>query len=122
MVIEHLEIGTVEIARHPAFGDGYTNTGGHALAEGAGGGLDPRGPAVFGVTRTFTVELAKAFDIVELHRKFTESLILRVDGLHPSEMQHRIQQHRGVTDRQNEAVTIGPDRIIRVKTEKPLPQ
>ena len=47
---------------------------------------------------------------------------LGVDRLHAGEMQHRIEQHRGVAVGQHEAVAIGPDRIVRIEAQEMLPQ
>ena len=38
------------------------------------------------------------------------------------QMQHRIQQHRGVADREHEPVPIRPDRICRIETKLILPE
>jgi hypothetical protein len=37
-------------------------------------------------------------------------------------MEKRIQQHGGVADRQDKAVTIGPERVLLIETKKSLPQ
>jgi hypothetical protein len=51
------------------------------------------------VPRTLAVELAEALDVVNLHRKFPQDFILRVDGFHTAKMEEPIQQHGSVTSR-----------------------
>ena len=51
-----------------------------------------------------------------------ERLVLGIDRLHAGQMQHGVEQHRGVADRQHEAIAIRPDRMARVEAQKALPQ
>ena len=57
------------------------------LPQRAGGGLDPRSPAVFRVAGTFAVELPKALEIVQRHRRLAQHLVFGVDRFHASEVQ-----------------------------------
>ena len=74
------------------------------------------------MARAAAVELAEALDVVEGHRELPEGLVLRVDGLHPGEVQHRVEQHRGVAHGEHEAVAVGPDGIVGVEAEVALPE
>jgi len=66
-------------------------------------------------------QLAEFFDVVEGNGNFPESFILRIDGFDLREVQQRIEEHGGVAVGEHEAVTIGPDGIIRIVTEEFLP-
>ena len=77
---------------------------------------------VFRVTRTLAVDFTEMFDVVERDCELTETLVLIVDRLYASQMQHCINEHRGVSVGQHEAVAIRPDRILRIETQETLPQ
>ncbi len=77
---------------------------------------------IFRVAGTFTIKLAKALDVVERHRERAELLVFRIDSFHAGEVQHRIEQHRGVPDGENEAISIGPHGVVGVEAQKSLPQ
>jgi hypothetical protein len=77
---------------------------------------------IFGMSWRLAVELAEVADIVEGDRRRAEALILRVHRPCAGQKEYGPQQHRGVTVRQNEAVAIGPDRILRIKAHDPVPQ
>ena len=68
------------------------------------------------------VELAEVLDVVELHRQLAERLVVGVDRLHAREVQQRVEQHRGVARGQHEAVAVGPDRVLGVEAQEPLPE
>src|SRR5215470_15745814 len=67
------------------------------------------------------VELAKTTDIVERNRRFSQRFIAAIDSLDGGEMENRPQQHRRMTIRQYETITIGPDRILWIEAENPIP-
>ncbi len=92
------------------------------LAERPGGGFDARSPAVFGMSGSLAVELAKLLDVIERDREFTQAFVLGIHAAHLGQVQHGVQQHGGVAVRQNKAVAIGPDRIGGVVTQELLPQ
>src|SRR5262249_50091076 len=78
-------------------------------------------PVVFRVSGSLAVKLAEMPDIVERDRRLSHGFILGVDSLYSGEMKHGPQQHRGVTIRQHEAITIGPDRILWIEAEDAIP-
>ena len=122
VVIEHLEAGTVEMAGHPLPRDRHADAGGDALAERPRRRLDPRRPAVLGVTGALAVELAKALDVIERDRELTQALVLRVHRLDACEVEHRVEQHRGVADREHEPIAVRPDRVVGIEPQEALPE
>jgi hypothetical protein len=67
--------------------------------------------------------LAKTLDVIERHRWSAGNLVVRVDTLDLSEMEDGVQQRRGMPGAQDEAVAIGPDRILASalsKTDPPV--
>ena len=95
-----------ELGIEVALGDGETHRVGDALAERARCRLDAGGMAEFGVARGLGAHLAEVLDLVERH--------VSVAG----EMQQRIEQHRAVAGRQDEAVTVRPVRVGGVELEE----
>jgi hypothetical protein len=117
-----LEPGPIEARGHPPAGDGHAHAGGQSLAERAGGGLDAAGPAVLRVTGAAAVQLPEALDRLQRYGRLTQRLVLLADRLHPGQVQQRVQQHRGVARREDEAVAVGPDQVLRVEAQEVLPQ
>ena len=76
---------------------------GETLAERAGGRLDAGREAVFGVAGRARAQLAEVLQLIQRH--------VGVAG----EMQKRIEQHRAVAGRQDEAVAVGPVRLRGVE-------
>jgi len=68
------------------------------------------------------IELAEALDVLQLDRELAQGLVLGVDRFRARKMQQRVEQHRGVTGRQNEPVTVRPDRILGIEAQEFLPQ
>ena len=68
------------------------------------------------------VELAEALDGVERHRRLAERLVVGVDRLDAGQVQERVEQHRGVADRQHEAVAVRPDRLLGIVAQEALPE
>ena len=76
----------------------------------------------FGMAGTGAVELAERLYVIESHGGPVQRLIVRIHRLRPSQVQQGVKQHGGVAGREDEAVTIGPDRVVRIKAEESLPQ
>ena len=87
VVIEQGEIRPVEMPGQPASGERHADAVAAALAERPGGGFDPGGQMIFGMTWAFAAELPEMLDIVERDRGLAEALVIRIDGLHAGEMQ-----------------------------------
>ena len=73
------------------------------LAERAGGRLDPAGVAGFGMAGCDGADLTEIAELVHRH--------VGIAG----KVEKRVDQHRAVPGRQNEAVTVGPVRGGRVE-------
>ncbi len=121
-VVEQRVARAVEVLGEPARRDRHADAGGDALSQRPGRGLDPRGPVVFRMAGAFAVELAEALQVVERHRRGAEPLVIGVDRLDPGQVQHRIEQGRGMARGQHKAVAVGPDRIVGIEAEEFLPQ
>src|SRR5262245_15423111 len=121
LVVEDLEAWLVETIGKPLLRDRHPHAGGDALSQWAGRGLDPRHPMVFRVSWRLTVELAKSADVVERHRGLPQPFIVGIHGPGAAEMEHRPEQHRSMAVGEDEAITIGPDRILRVEPQDAIP-
>ena len=95
-----------ETRREKTFGEREADRVGDALAERAGGRLDAGGVAVFGMTCGLGAELAELLQVIQRH--------VRIAG----EIKQRIQQHRAVTGRQDEAIAVGPMRLLRIELQE----
>jgi hypothetical protein len=60
-------------------------------------------------------------DIIKRNRRLSHRFIVGIDGLDASEMKRGPEQHRGVAIRQHKTIPIGPDRVLRVEVEHPIP-
>src|SRR6266853_6900017 len=122
VVIEQLKSGAIKILRQPALSYGHTHAVGNALSKRSGGCLDARSQTVFWMARRFTAQLPKVLNLVERNGQCVENFALWTHFANASEMQQRVQQHRGVSIGEHEAIAIRPDRIFRVIAQKLLPQ
>ena len=122
VVVEERVVRAVVARRQPAPCDRHPDAGRDALTEGPRRRLDAGGPVVLGMSRAFAVELAEAADVVERHGRRPERLVLGVHRLHPGQVEQRVEQHRGVPHREDEAVAVRPDRVVRVEAHVPLPE
>ena len=73
------------------------------------------------MTGRLTVELAEPADVVERYRRLPQSFIFGVHGACPGKMERGPQQHRSMTVREHEAISIWPDRILRVEAQHAIP-
>ncbi len=101
VVIHDLLVGAVEARGHHALGERQAHRHRETLAERARGGLDPRRVLALRMPGGGRADLPEVLDVVER------------EGI-AREVEHRVEQHRGVPRRQHEAVAIGPVRIGRV--------
>ena len=107
-VVDDVVAGAVELGGEPPLGDRHPHRVAEALAERAGGRLDPGRQAVLGVARRDRAPLAERLEVVEA-------------DVVPGQVQERVQQHRRVTRRQHEAVAVGPVRVGRRVAEVARP-
>ena len=89
-----------EVAAQPPLGDPHAHAVGHPLAERTGGHLDARGVVVLGMARGPTAPVTEPPQVVEGQP---------VAG----EVEHGVQEDRGVTVGQDEPVPVGP---VRART------
>ena len=94
--------GFAEARRQHPLGQRHADRGGDALAERAGGGLDPGVLAVFRVAGGGGVELPEFLEVLDAHA-----------GL-AGQVQQGIEQHGAVAGGQHEAVPVRPAGIGRV--------
>ena len=121
VVIEHLEAWPVEVIGKPLFRDRHADACGDSLSERSGRGFDAGHPVILGVTRRLAVELAEPADIIERHRRLPQRFIVRVHSSRTTQMERGPEQHRSMAVRQHEAVSIWPDRILRIKMQHSVP-
>ena len=95
-----------EVGPEPALGDAHAHPVGHALAERAGGDLDPGGVVVLGMAGRAAAPLAELAQVVECQP---------VAG----EVEHRVEEDRGVPVGEDEAVAVGPLGVRRVVVHDP---
>ncbi len=88
IVIKHREVGLVEVRGLPARRQRHADARRIALSQRTGRGFHAGSPAIFRMAGAFAVELAEALQIIELHGKFANTLILMVDGLDAGEVEH----------------------------------
>src|SRR5882724_9492434 len=121
VVVEDLEAGLIEMTGKPLLGDGHANARGNSLAQWASRGLYSRHPVVLGVTGRLAVELAKATDVVQRYRRLSQSFVFGIHSTGAGEMERRPEQHRSMAVRQDEAIPIGPDWILRIESHYSIP-
>src|ERR1051326_5794669 len=108
-MVNNLESGPIVTGGQIRFGDGHSHSVAKSLTERASGSLYAWSQAALGMTGRETTPLTELLDLLE------GQIIAR-------EIQQAVQQHRPVTGRQDESVTIKPLRIDRVVPEPPCPQ
>ena len=74
------------------------------------------------MARCLRAELAKLHEVVEADGRQPGLAAFRVNFFHARQMQRCIKQHRGVADRENEAVAIGPERALGIVPQIPAPK
>jgi hypothetical protein len=101
--------GTIECGGERTLGQCHADGVGKTLAQGPGGALDPEMHLALRMARRLRAELPEILDLV--HRQ----------GI-TGQVQHRIEEHRGVAVRQHETVAIPPGRIAGIELEDVAPQ
>src|SRR5262249_19372873 len=116
-----LETRPIVATGEPLLRDRHADTRGNTLAQWSSRGLYARYPMVLRVTWRFAVELSESLDVIERHRGLTEPFVVGVHGTCAAEMERRPEQHRSMTVRKNEAIPVGPDRVLRIKAQDFIP-
>ena len=112
--VEQLKARPIVAGCQPTGGDRHADAVADALAQRAGRRLDAAGVAVLGVAGAAARELAEAFDILQPHGRLAGGPALGVHLLHAGQMQHRVEQHRGMPSGQHEAIAVGPVRRLGI--------
>src|SRR3979490_2813881 len=71
---------------------------------------------------TQAAELAESFDFIKRNGRRIENFVILPRPLDSSEMQNRVQEHGSVPGGENEAVAVGPERVLWIVAKKFLPQ
>src|SRR5215468_2536594 len=95
-----------ELGRKHAFRERHADGGRNTLPERSGGRLDALGVKILGMSGRQRAQLAEVLDLVKRH--------VRITG----EVEQRIEQHRAVTGRENESVTVRPVRSVCIELQK----
>lgn len=101
VMVDDLVPGAVESGGKPPLCEGHADGVRDAGTERSGRGFDAGSMPDLRVPRGLGAELPEILDIVEA-------------DVVAAQVQHRIQQHRGMSDREHEAITIGPVGRCRV--------
>ena len=104
--VDRRVVALVEAGGEHALAERHADRGGDALAERAGRGLDARDVAVLRMARARRVDLAELLDLVER-------------DVVAGQVQDAVEQHRGVTAGEDEAVAARPVGILRVVLHHP---
>ncbi len=80
-----------------------------ALSQGTGGRFHAGGMAVLGVARRFAAPLAETLYLIEAQ-------------VITGQVEEAVEQHRGMTAREDKPVAIGPLRVFRVVLQRPRPE
>ena len=120
--VEQLEAGPVVVGGQPAGGDRHAHAVADALAQRAGGGFHAAGVPVLGMARAAAVQLAELADGVQRHGRLVGRPAVVVQLLHAGQVQHGVEQHRGVAAGEHEPVAVGPGGLGRVVAEHLVPQ
>src|SRR5262249_16070578 len=108
-----LKFWSVITGSQPLTGNSHIDTGRDTLAERSRSGLDTRCPTIFWMSGAAAIQLAECFDGVERNRYFAKSFIVFAHRSDLRQMQQGIKQHRRMSDREHEAIAIGPYWILR---------
>ncbi|MNT07003.1 hypothetical protein D3C72_1416910 [compost metagenome] len=96
-----------ELAGELLFGDRHADGIGDALAERAGRRLDAGGVTIFRVAGGLGAHLAELLDVLDGH------------VLVACQIEQAVEEHRTVAGRQDEAVAVRPERVLRVEVQIP---
>ena len=74
------------------------------------------------MARGLAAELPEILDVVERHGRRRKNFASGSDFMDARQIQQGIEQHRGVSIGEHEAVAVRPERIFRIVAQKLLPQ
>ena len=120
--VEQVEAGPIVLRGKPAGGHRHADAVADALAQRAGGGFDAAGVAVFGMAGATAVQLAKAADVVQPDRRLVGRPAVAVQLLDARQVQHGVEQHRGMSAGEDEPIAVRPRRLGGVVAEHLIPE
>ena len=100
---------SIEARRKGDLGDGHADGVGQALPQGAGGGLDAGGLAVLRMARRAASPLAEPLEFLQ------RQVVAR-------DMEQGVQERTSMSGREDEAVPVGPEGIMRFELERAIPE
>src|SRR5215831_18602038 len=115
IVVKDLEVGTIVPISEPHLGNGHADAVGDPLSKRSSRCFDTRNQVVLGMTWSLASQLAKVTNIVERNRGLPKSFVFGIHRSRASEVKHRPQQHRSMSVRQHEPISVRPNRILRVE-------
>src|SRR5262245_64338600 len=77
---------------------------------------------IFGVTWGLAAELAEVTNIIERNRGLPKPFVFGIHRSGTGEVEHRPQQHRGMTVGEHEPIAVRPNWILRIETHDAVPQ
>src|SRR5262249_21587885 len=122
VVVEDLKIGAVVSVGEPNLGNCHAYAGGDTLPKWSSRGLDPSNPMIFLVTWGLAAELEEVTNIIERNRGLPKPFVFGIHRSGTGEVEHRPQQHRGMTVGEHEPIAVRPNWILRIETHDAVPQ
>ncbi len=120
-MVEQHSLVTVEMGGQPALGQRHADRIGTALAQRTRRGLHAGGHPVFGVAGGLGGQLPELTDVLQADGWIAGRPAVCVDLAHARQVEQAVEQHRGVADREHEAVAIGPVWFVRIIAQEPAP-
>ena len=108
-VIDNLVPGLIEVSRQPALGNRHAHGVRNPLSERSGRRLHAGRQVVFRMPRAFRAKLAEPFDLGERE-------------VVAGQVQHRVEQHRGMSGGEHEPVAIWPVGVGRAIPQEAVPK
>src|SRR4029077_19191326 len=92
VVIKELKSGLVVMGCEPLAGYGHADAVCNTLTERSGRSFDAGGPAVFGMSGSFAVQLAELLDVIEGDGEFARAFVFWIYAAHLSEVEHGVKK------------------------------
>src|SRR6476620_3060316 len=122
VIVKDFESRLVITAAKPAPCNRHADAHGNSLTKWSGSGLDSRDQVVLGMAWCLAAELPESTNVIKRHRRPSQFLIFRVDGLNLGKVQYRPKKHRGVAVGKYESVSVGPGGILRIESHHAVPE
>ena len=122
VVIKQIEAGFVVLGAQMLAGNRHSHGIANALPKWPSRCLNTGCVAQFRMASAGTIQLAKVLDVFDGDRFCAGYFAVGIDTANACQMDHRIEQHRGMPTRQYKAVTICPFWIHGIVTKRLGPQ